>query len=69
MKGTAGGKGESGAASAARARWRVGRRVPRNVYRGDEPVAMVAGAPGDAERLARFIARACNEKEEGGDAP
>lgn len=25
-----------------RAPWRVGRKVPRNLYRGDEPIAMLA---------------------------
>ncbi len=28
--------------SDARCPWRVGRKVPRNLYRGDEPIAMLA---------------------------
>jgi hypothetical protein len=33
-------------------RWRVGRRVPRNLYRGDEPIAMLATPELAAEMVA-----------------
>lgn len=42
--------------------WRVGRKVPRNLYRGDEPIAMLASAT-----LAREICdrlNHCDELEE-----
>ena len=44
--------------------WRVGRKVPRNIYRNNEPVAMIAGDKEQAEQLADWIVAACNEKEE-----
>jgi hypothetical protein len=43
--------------------WRVGRHVPRNIYRDGVPIAMIAGEPEEAERTAAFIVAACNEKE------
>lgn len=42
-------------------RWRVGRKVPRNIYCDDEPVAMIPGPAAQAERMARYIVLACNE--------
>lgn len=37
--------------------WRVGRKVPRNLYRGDEPIAMLA-TPELASELAEKLNRA-----------
>jgi hypothetical protein len=39
--------------------WRVGRKVPRNLYRGDEPIAMLATA-----ELAQEIAERLNSAEQ-----
>jgi hypothetical protein len=38
--------------------WRVGQRVPRNIYKDDEPIAMLAG-----EDIAKEIVDLCNEAE------
>lgn len=40
--------------------WRVGRHQPRNVYRGDEFVAVVIGPDDEAGGRAAYIAEAVN---------
>lgn len=43
--------------------WRVGRHQPRNVYRGDEFVAVMVGEDEWAYALAEQIVQAMNEQE------
>lgn len=43
--------------------WRVGRHQPRNVYRGDEFVAVMVGEDEWAYALAEQIVRAMNDQE------